>query len=107
MPIDGTANAKKFYDVVQPSLVVFVKYEFWFYYLNEAKHRNIPLLLVSGIFRKSQPFFAWYGDFHRQMLESFTHLFVQNNDSLQLLKGIGVNNVSVGGDTRFDRVLEI
>jgi 3-deoxy-D-manno-octulosonic-acid transferase len=107
MPMDNADHAKKFYIIVQPSLVVFVKYEFWYYYLTEAKQRNIPLLLVSGIFRKSQPFFAWYGDFHRQMLQSFTHLFVQSNDSLQLLKSIGVNNVSVGGDTRFDRVLEI
>ncbi|CAN5571847.1 glycosyltransferase N-terminal domain-containing protein [soil metagenome] len=107
MPVDGPENAKKFYDSVQPSLVVFVKYEFWYYYLHEAKQRNIPLLLVSGIFRKSQPFFAWYGDFHRQMLQCFTHLFVQTEDTLQLLKSIQVINASVSGDTRFDRVLEI
>lgn len=107
MPMDGEANARNFYEIVQPSLVVFVKYEFWFYYLNEAKRRNIPLLLVSGIFRKSQPFFKWYGDFHRSMLQCFTHLFVQHNEALNLLKSININNVSVGGDTRFDRVLEI
>ena len=107
MPMDGSANAKKFYDIVKPSLVVFVKYEFWFYYLYEAKQRNIPLLLVSGIFRIGQPFFAWYGDLHRQMLQCFTHLFVQNTEALTLLKAININNVSVAGDTRFDRVLEI
>ena len=107
MPIDSETNAKHFFDIVQPSLVVFVKYEFWFYYLNEAKKRNIPLLLVSGIFRKSQPFFKWYGDFHRSMLQCFTYLFVQTEDALQLLKSINITNASVGGDTRFDRVLEI
>ena len=107
MPMDGLVNARKFFDIVQPSLVVFVKYEFWFYYLNKSKERNIPLLLVSGIFRDSQPFFKWYGDFYRQMLQCFTHLFVQNDDALVLLKSININNASVGGDTRFDRVLEI
>lgn len=107
MPMDGAVNAERFYDMVQPKLVAFVKYEFWYYYLNEAKKRNIPLLLVSGIFRKSQPFFAWYGDFYRKMLQCFTHLFVQNEAALQLLKAIEITNASVGGDTRFDRVLEI
>lgn len=107
MPMDGPENAKKFYDIVQPVLVVFVKYEFWYYYLSEAKRRDIPLLLVSGIFRKSQPFFAWYGDFHRQMLQCFTHLFVQTEGTLRLLNSIDVINASVSGDTRFDRVLEI
>lgn len=107
MPIDGPANAKRFYDSVQPSLVVFVKYEFWNYYLQEAKLRNIPLLLVSGIFRKSQPFFAAYGDFHRKMLQCFTHLFVQTEHTRQLLHSIQITNTSVSGDTRFDRVLEI
>lgn len=107
MPMDSATHAKKWYDLVQPSLVVFVKYEFWNYYLHEAKKRNIPLLLVSGIFRKSQPFFAWYGDFHRKMLQCFTHLFIQNKTALELLKSIQVNNVSISGDTRFDRVSEI
>ncbi|QEC66392.1 3-deoxy-D-manno-octulosonic acid transferase [Panacibacter ginsenosidivorans] len=107
MPMDSKKNAALFYETVKPVLVVFVKYEFWYYYLTEAKQRNIPLLLVSGIFRKSQPFFAWYGGFHRQMLQCFTHLFLQNEESLQLLKSIEIINTSVGGDTRFDRVLEI
>jgi 3-deoxy-D-manno-octulosonic-acid transferase len=107
MPMDGSSNAKKFYAIVNPSLVVFVKYEFWFYYLQQAKQRNIPLLLVSGIFRENQPFFKWYGDLHRKMLQCFTHLFVQSNEAAQLLQLIGINNVSVTGDTRFDRVLEI
>ncbi|MBG9378160.1 3-deoxy-D-manno-octulosonic acid transferase [Panacibacter sp. DH6] len=107
MPMDSRANAKQFFDIVQPSLVVFVKYEFWFYYLYEAKVRNIPLVLVSGIFRKSQPFFKWYGDFHRGMLQCFTYLFVQTDAALALLQSIHISNASVSGDTRFDRVLEI
>ncbi len=108
LPMDSYLHAKKFYDIVQPSLVVFVKYEFWFYYLNEAKRRNIPLLLVSGIFREDQPFFKWYGSFHKKMLKCFTYLFVQNETSAVLLNSIGFqNNVTVCGDTRFDRVIDI
>lgn len=108
LPMDSFSHAKRFYDIVQPSLVVFVKYEFWFYYLNEAKKRNIPLLLVSGIFREDQPFFKWYGSFHKQMLDCFTYLFVQNEPSAALLNSIGFeDNVAVCGDTRFDRVIDI
>lgn len=108
LPMDSRANAQKFFDVVKPRLIVFIKYEFWNYYLHEAKKRKVPLLLVSGIFRKSQPFFKWYGGFHRKMLGCFTHLFVQNKESVQLLNSIGIiKNVSLSGDTRFDRVIEI
>jgi 3-deoxy-D-manno-octulosonic-acid transferase len=108
LPIDSAANASKFLNIVHPSLIVFVKYEFWFYYLAEAKKRHIPLLLVSGIFRKDQPFFKWYGGLHRQMLKSFTQLFVQNHASAVLLRSIGIDkNVMINGDTRFDRVIEI
>jgi 3-deoxy-D-manno-octulosonic-acid transferase len=108
LPMDSYHHAKKFFTIVQPSLILFVKYEFWYYYLREAKKRNIPILLISGIFRKGQPFFAWYGNFHRQMLLCFTHLFVQNELSVELLKSIGLHkNVTISGDTRFDRVIEI
>ncbi len=108
LPMDSPKNAQQFYDIVQPSLVLFVKYEFWYYYLQEAKQRQIPLLLVSGIFRESQPFFKWYGSFYREMLGCFTHLFLQNQASATLLAAIGfTDNVSVSGDTRFDRVKEI
>ncbi|WP_153800428.1 3-deoxy-D-manno-octulosonic acid transferase [Foetidibacter luteolus] len=107
LPMDSPANAARFYDIIRPSLVIFVKYEFWNYFLKEAHKRKIPLLLVSGIFRKSQPFFAWYGGFYRQMLQYFSFLFVQNEASLQLLEGIGITHASISGDTRFDRVLEI
>jgi 3-deoxy-D-manno-octulosonic-acid transferase len=108
LPMDGSSNAKKLLDIVNPSLIIFVKYEYWFYYLHEARQRNIPLLLVSGIFRENQPFFKWYGNLHKQMLHCFTHLFVQNEESSQLLTTIGFNkNVTICGDTRFDRVIEI
>ena len=91
--------------MVRPSLVIFVKYEFWYYYLKAIRKRNIPLLLVSGLFRESQTFFKNYGGFYRHMLRYFTHLFVQTPDALQLLHSIGITNASVSGDTRFDRVL--
>jgi 3-deoxy-D-manno-octulosonic-acid transferase len=108
LPMDSMENAKKFLDAVNPSMVLWVKYEYWFYYLTEIKKRNIPTLLVSGIFRKNQPFFTWYGDIWRKMLQSFTHFFVQNSESEQLLLTLGYKeNVSLNGDTRFDRVLEI
>jgi len=107
LPADSKKNAQKFFDIVQPGLVIFIKYEFWYYYLNEAKRRNIPLLLVSATFRTDQPFFQWYGKFHREMLSCFTHFFVQNQASLNLLQKINFSNVSISGDTRFDRVLEI
>ncbi|HNU88710.1 MAG TPA: glycosyltransferase N-terminal domain-containing protein [Ferruginibacter sp.] len=108
LPMDSSFNAKKFLDAVDPCLVLWVKYEYWFYYLQEIKERNIPLLLVSGIFRQNQPFFKWYGGIWKQMLRSFTHFFVQNEESKQLLAQLGFsNNVSINGDTRFDRVIEI
>ncbi|MFZ6023676.1 MAG: 3-deoxy-D-manno-octulosonic acid transferase [Bacteroidota bacterium] len=108
LPMDRPYNASRFLNIVQPSLVLFVKYEYWFYYLDEIRQRNIPLLLVSGIFRPDQPFFKWYGQFHRNMLSCFTHLFLQNETSADLLAEIDVTQpYSVAGDTRFDRVLQI
>ena len=108
LPMDSPANAKFFLDAVNPSLVLWVKYEYWFYYLTEIKQRNITTLLVSGIFRKNQPFFKWYGYIWRKMLESFTHFFVQNSESQKLLLTLGfTKNITLNGDTRFDRVLEI
>ena len=106
LPMDSAKHAKDFLEIIKPSLVVFIKYEFWYYYLTEIKKRNIPLLLVSALFRKSQPFFKSYGSFHKQMLQCFTHIFVQNQASLQLLLSIQFNDVSISGDTRFDRVLQ-
>lgn len=108
LPMDSAVHANFFLDVVNPSLVLWVKYEFWFYYLTEVKKRNIPAILVSGIFRKQQPFFRWYGGIWRKMLASFTQVFVQNQESNDLLAGLGfTNNITVNGDTRFDRVTEV
>jgi len=107
LPLDSKKNAKTFFDIVNPVFAVFVKYDYWYYYLNECKKRKIPLLLVSGIFRQDQPFFKWYGNLHRNMLNCFTHFFVQDKESFQLLLSININNATVAGDTRFDRVSEI
>jgi 3-deoxy-D-manno-octulosonic-acid transferase len=108
LPMDGKRNAGKMIDAINPQLVIWFKYEFWYYYLTEFKRRDIPVILVAGLFRESQPFFKWYGSLWKKMLQSFTHIFVQNEDSKELLSTIGIDtNVSVGGDTRFDRVIEI
>ena len=108
LPIDSKANAKQFVEAICPSLVIWVKYEFWFYFLSELKQREIPVILVSGIFREGQPFFKWYGAIWQKMLGCFTHFFVQDENSVKLLVGIGIHkNVTRNGDTRFDRVLDI
>ncbi len=108
LPLDSRRNARRFIDLVQPQLVLWVKYDYWYYYLLELKKRNIPLLLVSAVFRRDQPFFKWYGRLHRYMLECFTYFFVQTAGSAKLLSGLGITeNVSVSGDTRFDSVIGI
>jgi len=107
LPLDSRKNSKQFFDAVQPSLVVFVKYDYWYYYLTECKKRNIPLLMISAVFRNEQPFFKWFGSLHRKMLHCFTHFFVQDKGSAELLASIKIKNVTVAGDTRFDRVSEI
>ena len=108
LPMDGPRNAKRFLEIVHPSLVIFVKYEFWYYYLKKIKYRNIPLLLISALFRKDMSFFKWYGGLQRKMLSRFDHLFVQNQESKKLVDAIGLSEIcSVSGDTRFDRVIEI
>jgi 3-deoxy-D-manno-octulosonic-acid transferase len=107
LPLDGRKKAKAFIDMIEPDLVLWVKYDYWFHYLDELRQRNIPTLLVSAIFRKKQPFFKWYGGLHRKMLSCFTHLFVQDENSKKLLAGLGHSNVTVSGDTRFDRVRQI
>ena len=88
LPVDSKANAKKLIEVIKPSLVIWVKYEYWFYYLQELKQQNIPVLLVSGIFRNSQPFFKWYGKYWKKILLSFAHFFVQDEASKKLLAGV-------------------
>ena len=107
LPIDTPSNVKKFVDLVEPCMVFFVKYEFWQNYLNTLNKKGVPVYSVSSIFRPNQIFFRWYGKGYQQVLKTFAHLFVQNEESKQLLAGIGVNNTTVVGDTRFDRVLDI
>lgn len=107
LPSDTPQNAEKFISLVNPSAVIFVKYEFWNNYTSILKKNSIPLYLISGIFRADQHFFRWYGGFFRKMLQRFSHIFVQDKQSMDLLTGIGIENVSVAGDTRFDRVIQI
>lgn len=107
LPLDTQTNVKRFLDLINPEMVFFIKYEFWPNYLNELKKRNIPTYLISGIFREKQLFFKPYGSFYRNALKTFSHFFVQNESSKQLLASIGFTNVTVHGDTRFDRVAQI
>ena len=107
LPIDSAFNANKFITLINPLHVVFVKYEFWYHYISELYRKNIPLYFISSIFRSSQHFFSWYGVFFRNILKKASWIFVQDMDSLALLKNIGVMNAEMAGDTRFDRVLEI
>jgi len=107
LPTDTPGNAKKFIDIINPEFVIFVKYEFWNNYISELYRRNIPLYLISGIFRQEQHFFKWYGAFFRSILKKFTMFFVQDEASLNLLAEIGIKNVIATGDTRFDRVVQI
>lgn len=106
LPIDSLNNAKIFLDLAHPELVLFIKYEFWPNILHELKLRNTKTLLISGSFRKDQIFFRSYGKWMRSYLKTFDHFFVQNESSQKLLASIGFKNVSVSGDTRFDRVLD-
>lgn len=106
LPLDTATNAKKFIELVNPKLAIFTKYEFWFHYFTVLNQKKIPLYLISGIFRPKQLFFKWYGGFYKNMLKCITHFFVQNVESVALLKSIGFDNISLAGDTRFDRVYE-
>jgi 3-deoxy-D-manno-octulosonic-acid transferase len=107
LPLDSKSNAKKFIEIVNPSIVIFIKYEFWPNLLNELKRKEIPTILVSGILREKQLFFKGYGGFMRKSLQAFHHFFVQDENSKTLLNSINFENVTVAGDTRFDRVSKI
>lgn len=107
LPLDTQKNAKRFVQIVQPKLVIFVKYEYWYHHLKAVADQKIPLLLISSIFRKRQVFFKWCGGFYRNILKLFTKIFVQDKDSKELLHSIGIKHCSVNGDTRFDRVATI
>ena len=106
LPMDTSFNAEKFISLINPSKVFFVKYEFWFHYLRTLSAKKIPVYLVSAIFRPQQIFFKWYGGFFRSMLKLFTHIFLQDNGSADLLSSIGITSHTVAGDTRVDRVVE-
>lgn len=107
LPIDTVANARKFLRAVRPVMAFFIKYEFWYNYLHILRHRNVPVYSVSSIFRPNQIFFRPYGRQYAAVLKCFSHFFVQNDLSKKLLAKIGINDVTVVGDTRFDRVLQI
>lgn len=107
LPLDSKKNARQFISIVQPQQVIFVKYEFWYYYLSSLQKQKIPTYLISAIFRPNQVFFKWYGGFFRKILFCFEAIFVQNNNSLSLLQQINYTQAHLAGDTRLDRVLEI
>lgn len=107
MPVDTVTNARRFLRAVRPVMAFFIKYEFWYNHLHILKHRGVPTYSVSSIFRPDQVFFKWYGREYGHVLKCFTHFYVQNEESRQLLAKIGITNSTVTGDTRFDRVLQI
>ena len=107
LPLDTITNARRFLRNIRPVMAFFIKYEFWYNYLHILKHRGVPVYSVSSIFRPGQIFFRWYGRQYSHVLKCFTHFFVQNEISKELLGTIGITNVSIVGDTRFDRVLQI
>ncbi|AUC83351.1 3-deoxy-D-manno-octulosonic acid transferase [Lacinutrix sp. Bg11-31] len=104
LPLDSKTNAKHFLDIVNPELTIFVKYEIWPNLLNELKRRQLKAVLISAVFRENQSFFKWYGKHTKEALFAFEHIFTQNETSKKLLEKIGYNNITVSGDTRFDRV---
>ena len=107
LPLDTITNARRFLRTIRPVMAFFIKYEFWYNYLHILKHRHIPVYSVSSIFRPDQVFFKWYGHQYGRVLKCFTHFFVQNEVSRELLAKIGITDVTITGDTRFDRVLQI
>lgn len=107
LPLDTWLNARRFIKAVNPQIVIFVKYDFWYHHLHQAKKRGAKLYLISALFRHKQAFFKWYGGFFRSMLRTFTRIFVQNVESQKLLQSIIISNVEITGDTRIDRVRQI
>lgn len=107
LPLDTPQHAAAFIHSIRPQLAVFTKYEYWYFYFRELSRQQIPLYIISGIFRKDQVFFTWYGALHRRMLGFVRHFFVQNQESVNLLGSLGFSNSTLNGDTRFDRVCEL
>jgi 3-deoxy-D-manno-octulosonic-acid transferase len=109
LPVDTKMNAIRFLDAIHPEMAFFVKYEFWYHHLTQLKKRNVPVYLISGIFRREQIFFSQmpWGRWYRKFLGNFTHFFLQDQNSARLLEGVGFRNCTISGDTRFDRVSAI
>ncbi len=107
LPLDTPSNVRRFVDTVKPDIVFYVKYEFWFNFLSYLQSKKIPTVIVSAVFRPEQHFFKGYGEWPRKILKGFTKIFVQDEDSKELLQFIGIENVEVSGDTRFDRVAAV
>ncbi|MEX6626494.1 3-deoxy-D-manno-octulosonic acid transferase [Tenacibaculum salmonis] len=107
LPFDTKSNVKKFIDKIHPEIAIIIKYEFWPNLLSEVRKQGINTILISGIFRKKQSFFKWHGGFMRDKLNAFNHFYLQNKESKKLLSTIGFENITIAGDTRFDRVLDI
>ena len=107
LPLDTTINAKRFIKYLQPKIAIFIKYEIWPNMLKELHKSGIPILLISAIFKSDQIYFKWYGGFMRKALHKFSHFFIQDSESVKLLNSIGLDNITISGDTRFDRVSEI
>ena len=107
LPLDTPINAIRFLRLVRPVMAFFIKYEFWYNYLHILKYRKVPTYSVSSIFRPEQVFFKWYAKKYARVLRCITHFFVQNEQSRELLEKIGITEVTISGDTRFDRVLQI
>ena len=107
LPADTLHNVRRFLDIVQPKAAIFIKYEYWFNYMDALYKRHIPFYYISAIYRPTQHFFKWYGGWFVRQLKKCTHFFVQNTISQQLLNSIGIHQVTIAGDTRFDRVYAI
>lgn len=106
LPLDTASSARKLINALNPEIAIFTKYEYWYHYFKVLNQQHIPLFIISGIFRPDQIFFKWYGGFNRKILSFVNHFFVQNEESIQLLKTINIDRASLSGDTRFDRVAE-
>ncbi|PST84581.1 3-deoxy-D-manno-octulosonic acid transferase [Pedobacter yulinensis] len=104
LPLDSARNARRLIDAFNPEMAIFVKYDYWYHYFRELSRRQIPLYMVSAIFRQNQVYFKWYGGFNRHILKAVSWFFLQNQESVALLRGLGFSNLSLAGDTRFDRV---
>ena len=107
LPADTKKNAERYIKSINPTIAVFVKYEFWYHYISTLSNNNIPILLISAVFRQKQIFFKWYGKLFRELLKKYSKIFVQDKVSYDLLKSISINNTIIAGDTRIDRVYQI